>query len=78
MATKSRLSGDARTFASAVVARENAIESSRKSLLIGPETPKEIDTVLREAGYDPDEIAAQMKAAAEVALTRIAPKRGKG
>lgn len=72
MATKSRLSGDASTFVKAVVARENAIGSARKSLLIGPETPKEIDTVLREAGYDPDEIGAQMKAAAEQALANSA------
>ncbi len=75
MTTKSRLNGDASKFASAVSARKNAIGSARKSLLIGPETPKEIDTVLREAGYDPDEIGAQMKAAAEA---RIAPKRGEG
>ena len=33
-----------------------------------PETPEEIDTVLREAGFDPDELGARMKAAAERAL----------
>lgn len=32
-----------------------------------------IDAVLRAAGYDPDEIGAQMKAAAEAALARVAP-----
>jgi hypothetical protein len=35
---------------------------------IEPETPAEIDAMLREAGYDPDEIGAQMKAVAEQAL----------
>ena len=35
---------------------------------IEPETPEEIDAVLCEAGYDPDEIGARMKAVAERAL----------
>jgi len=35
---------------------------------IEPETPEEIDAVLREAGYDPDEVGARMKAVAERAL----------
>ncbi len=30
--------------------------------------PEEIDAVLREAGHEPDEVGAQMKAAAEKAL----------
>lgn len=68
MATKSRLNGDASTFTQALIARENAIASAREILLIGPETPKEIDTILREAGYDPDEIGAQIKAAAKASL----------
>ena len=33
-----------------------------------PETPEEVDETLREAGYDPEAIAAQMKAFAEQAL----------
>lgn len=33
-----------------------------------PGSPEEIDTVLREAGYDPDQIAAKIKAAAERGL----------
>ncbi len=37
---------------------------------VGPETPEEIDAVLREVGRDPDTIAAQMKAVAERALAR--------
>lgn len=36
---------------------------------VEPDTPEEIDAVLREAGYDPDEIGVRMKAAAEKALT---------
>jgi len=35
---------------------------------IEPETPEEIDAVLREAGYDPDEVGTRMKAVAERAL----------
>lgn len=35
---------------------------------IEPETPEEIDEVLREAGYDPDEIGKRMKAVAEKTL----------
>ncbi len=35
---------------------------------IGPKTPEEADETLREAGYDPDEVSAQMKAAAEQAM----------
>jgi len=35
---------------------------------IEPETPEEIDAVLREAGYDPDEVGARMEAVAERAL----------
>lgn len=35
---------------------------------IEPETPEEIDEVLREAGYNPDAIGKKMKAAAEKAL----------
>ena len=35
---------------------------------VEPDTPEEIDAVLREAGYDPDEIGVRMKAAAEKAL----------
>lgn len=34
----------------------------------GPSTPEEIDTGLREVGYDPDEIGARMKVAAQKAL----------
>lgn len=33
-----------------------------------PETPEEIDAALREAGYDPDEVGARMKAVAERAI----------
>lgn len=36
---------------------------------VEPATPEEIDAVLREAGYDPDEIGVRMKAATEKALT---------
>lgn len=32
---------------------------------IEPESPEEIDQVLREAGYDADAVGARMKAAAE-------------
>lgn len=32
------------------------------------ESPEEIDTMLRDAGYDPEEIGARMKTAAEQAL----------
>ena len=35
---------------------------------VEPETSEEIDTVLREAGYDPDEVAVQIRSAAEQAL----------
>lgn len=35
---------------------------------IAPETPEDIDAELREAGYDPDEVAARMRAAAERAI----------
>jgi hypothetical protein len=37
---------------------------------VGPETPEEIDAVLREGGHDPDTIAARMKSIAERALAR--------
>jgi hypothetical protein len=37
---------------------------------VEPDTPEEIDTVLREGGYDPDTIAARMKSIAERALAR--------
>lgn len=47
-----------------------------KSRPIGPETPTEIDAALHAAGYDPDEIGAQMKAAAEAALARVAERDG--
>ncbi len=33
-----------------------------------PQTPEEIDAVLREAGYDPDEVAARMYEVAQRAL----------
>jgi 2-hydroxychromene-2-carboxylate isomerase len=33
-------------------------------------TPAEVDEALREAGYDPDEIGAKMKAIADDALAR--------
>lgn len=33
-----------------------------------PNTPEEVDAILREAGYDPDQIAAKIKAAAERGL----------
>lgn len=35
---------------------------------VRPETPEEIDAVLRETGLDPDAVGARMKAAAEQAL----------
>jgi DNA-directed RNA polymerase subunit F len=35
---------------------------------VEPETQEEIDAVLREAGHDPDEVAARMKVVAERAL----------
>ncbi len=35
---------------------------------VEPETPEEIDAALREAGYDPDNVGARMKAVAERAL----------
>lgn len=35
---------------------------------IAPRTPEEIDVALREAGYDPNEVGARMKTAAERAL----------
>lgn len=34
-----------------------------------PETPEEVVSVLRDAGHDPDEVGARMKAVAEQALT---------
>lgn len=37
---------------------------------VEPETPEEIDAVLREGGHDPDTIAARMKSIAERALAR--------
>jgi hypothetical protein len=37
---------------------------------VEPETPEEIDAVLREGGHDPDSIAARMKSIAERALAR--------
>jgi hypothetical protein len=37
---------------------------------VEPETPEEIDAVLREGGHDPDSIAARMKSTAERALAR--------
>ena len=36
-----------------------------------PETPEEIDAALREAGYDPDELGARIKAAADQALRGV-------
>jgi hypothetical protein len=37
---------------------------------VGPETPEEVDAILREGGHDPDTIAARMKSIAEHALAR--------
>jgi hypothetical protein len=37
---------------------------------VEPETPEEVDAVLREVGHDPDTIAARMKSIAERALAR--------
>jgi hypothetical protein len=37
---------------------------------VGPETPEEVDAILREGGHDPDTIAARMKSIAERALAR--------
>ncbi len=37
---------------------------------VEPETPEEIDAVLRDGGHDPDTIAARMKSIAERALAR--------
>ena len=37
---------------------------------VEPETPEEIEAVLREAGYDPDAIREQMKTIAERALSK--------
>ncbi len=37
---------------------------------IEPETPDEIDAVIREAGFDPDEMEARIRAATEQALAR--------
>ena len=37
---------------------------------VGPDTPGEIDAILREGGHDPDTIAARMKSIAERALAR--------
>lgn len=34
-----------------------------------PETPEEVNVLLREAGYDPEQIAAKIKAAAERGLS---------
>ncbi len=36
---------------------------------IEPSTPEEIDAELREAGFDPEEVAARILAAVEKALT---------
>lgn len=35
-----------------------------------PQTPEEVDAVLREAGYDPDELATRMDEVAQAALAR--------
>jgi len=35
---------------------------------VEPDSPEEINAILREAGYDPDQVARQMKAVAERAL----------
>lgn len=35
---------------------------------IGPETPEEVEAILREAGYDPAKLAAEMQAFAEQSL----------
>lgn len=35
-----------------------------------PETAEEVDAVLREAGYDPDELAARIDQVAQAALAR--------
>ena len=35
---------------------------------VGPDTPEEVDAVLVEAGYDPDEVGRQMQAIAEQAM----------
>jgi hypothetical protein len=40
------------------------------------ETPEEIDTVLREAGYEPDEVGRRMAAAAQKALNKTKVKYG--
>ena len=38
------------------------------------ESPEEIDSILREAGYDPDEVGARMQRVAEEALEKAAKK----
>lgn len=40
-----------------------------------PETPEEIDSVLRELGYDPNTVAARMKTVAEYALFQLRIQR---
>jgi hypothetical protein len=37
---------------------------------VGPDTPEDIDAALRDAGHDPDTIAARMASAAARALAR--------
>ena len=45
---------------------------------VEPETPEEVDVALREAGYDPDQVAARMKAVAQEALEWTAEHSGRG
>lgn len=42
----------------------------------GPETPEEVDAVLRAAGYDPDEVGTRMETAAREALERVRKEHG--
>ena len=37
---------------------------------VGPSTPKEIDEILRESGYDPAQVGKRMKAVAEKAMAK--------
>ncbi|KKN15657.1 hypothetical protein LCGC14_0983930, partial [marine sediment metagenome] len=54
------------------------IYSTIESILPIQEGDESDDEILRKAGYDPDEIGAQMKAAAEAALARIALEGANG
>jgi hypothetical protein len=43
-----------------------------------PKTAEEVDAVLREAGYDPSDIASRMQALGEAVFTKYEQLHGKG